>query len=60
VPVDDPTVADTPKFRNREIELYEPSYYEHLFHIRNLRKIPDLKDLESFNIEAGDKDMINA
>jgi len=55
-----PTVADTPKFRNQEIEAYEPSYYEHLFHIRNLRKVPGLKDLKSFKLAADDGDMINA
>ena len=57
---EDVTRADTPGFRNKEIEEQEPYYYEHMFHIKNLRKIKDLSSFPSFKIQAEDTDMINA
>lgn len=60
-PKDDPTIADTPKFRNKQIAQFEPYEYQHMFHIKNLRKIKGLKDLNSSKITAEeDEDMINA
>jgi hypothetical protein len=57
---EDVTKADTPGFRNKEIEDQEPFYYQHTFHIKNLRKIKDLGSFQSLKIEAEDRDMINA
>lgn len=56
----DVTAAETPGFRNKEIEEQEPYYYQHMFHIKNLRKISDLGSYQSYKIQAEDKDMINA
>ena len=59
--VDDPTIADSPGFRNKQIAQFEPYEYQHMFHIKNLRKIKGLKDLKSNKIIAEeDQDMINA
>lgn len=57
---EDVTKAETPQLRNEEIEEQEPDHYQHMFHIKNLRKISGLKDQPSYQIEAEDKDMINA
>ena len=57
---EDVTKADTPGFRNKEIEEQEPYYYQHMFHIKNLRKINDLSSFESYKVDSEDLDMINA
>ena len=57
---EDVTKAETPGFRNKEIEEQEPYYYQHMFHIKNLRKINDLSSFPSFKIKSEDEDMINS
>ena len=57
---EDVTKAETPKFRNKEIEEQEPFYYQHMFHIKNLRKVSDLSTFESYKVDSEDMDMINA
>lgn len=57
---EDVTKADTPGFRNKEIEEQEPFYYQHMYHIKNLRKINDLGSYQSFKLQSEDTDMINA
>ena len=51
---EDVTKADTPGFRNKEIEEQEPYYYQHMFHIKNLRKINDLGQYQSFKLQSED------
>lgn len=44
---EDVTKADTPGFRNKQIEEQEPYYYQHMNHIRNLRKSDHLASAKS-------------
>jgi hypothetical protein len=44
---EDVTKADTPGFRNKQIEEQEPYYYQHMNHIRNLRKSGNLATTKS-------------
>ena len=44
---EDPATCEDFEQRIEQISNNSPEEYMHLFHIRNLRKIPNLKDLNS-------------